>query len=212
MEKATVFAQRCLNAARSTKTIYVMGGWGQPMTDANKAYFIKNYSFNQKTDRKAAIQAASNDTFAFDCICFIKSMLDGFSGDLSQQFGGATYGKPCPDITIKSLLETCTSISTDINTVTIGEYLVYSDYSHCGIYVGNGQVAECTYRWKDGVQITRIDQAERTGLWKYHGKLTKFLDYSNVNPAPVSIKQELQACIAQMSKCLEQMNKLVEKL
>lgn len=220
--KAAVFAKKLKYVAENTKTLYVMGGWGQPLTESNKKMFIKNYSFNQKSDRYAAIMAATPDTFAFDCVCFDKSMLDGFCGDATQQFGGATYGKPCPDVTIKDLLNRyCTDISTDMAKIQTGEFIVYKDYSHCGVYVGDNLVVECTYRWEDGVQFTNINQAERKDMWGFHGKLTAFLDYEEVpqptpNPSPKpdnsAIKTELNDCIVEMSSVLQRMNTLVNKL
>ena len=227
-----VFATKCINIAEHVKTLYVNGGWGQPLTDANKKYFIDHYSFNRSVrygkNRADVINAASSDTFAFDCNCYIKSLLDGFSADLSKPYGGATYCKPCKDYTIKDMLgKECTEVSTNMNNLLIGEYLSYADYSHCGIYVGvidgKRMVAECTYRWKDGVQLVDMDCAERKGLWKYHGKLWHFMDYKFKEaslPAIIETKpvdntdtvKELKQCIAIMSDALATMASMIDKL
>lgn len=213
MIKNTDFAKKCKYIAENVKTLYVMGGWGQPLTDANKQYFIKNYSYNAKSDRQAVIKAASNDTFAFDCNCFIKSVIDGFCYDLTQPLGGATYGKPCPDISIKDLLKECEDVSTAMTNIKPGELLVYKDYSHCGIYVGDNTVVECTYRWDDGVQFTILNQAERKDMWGYHGKMTKYIDYTEVTPAPTpDTKKQLQNCVKEMQALCTKMNKIINTL
>ena len=174
---ASEFAEKCRRAATETKTLYVHGGWGQPLTAANKKSFIARDSWNRGHAKD--INAATDDTFAFDCVCFVKSMIDGFAGDPKKPYGGATYNKPCQDVGIKALMDLyCVEKSGDMSNIMPGEYLVYADYSHCGIYLGNGEVAECTYRWKNGVQITKIDQPERKNLWGYHGKLWLWMDYN----------------------------------
>ena len=202
------FAKKCIDIANNVKTLYVCGGWGQPLTDYWKNYFISHYKFNRSTDpygkdRAALIRAASADTFAGDCVCSIKSILDGFCADPNQSYGGATYGKPCPDYSIKNMLDKeCVDVSTDMNNILIGEFLSYGDYSHCGIYVGiiNGKrmVFECTYRDKDGMQLIDMDCSYRKNVWKIHGKLWNFMDYSykdkslytdtpSVNPSPAKV-------------------------
>ena len=185
---ATEFASKCIEVAQKVKTLYVYGGWGQPLNQANKNYLKKLYKKNA-TDFAADIDAADDNTFAFDCVCFVKSMLDGFKADKTKTYGGATYGKPCPDITIQDLLNKyCVDISTNLNNIMIGEFIVSSDYGHCGIYVGklNGKrmVAESTYNKSyngySGVQLIDMDRPERKNMWKYHGKLWQWMDY-NVN-------------------------------
>lgn len=182
--KVKDFKARLIDTVKNQKTLYVTGGWGQSLTANWQEYFIKNYSKNK--DRADIIRAADGNTFAFDCVCFIKSVLDGFVADHSKTYGGATYGSPCPDISIKALLAQCSDVSTDMNNIKEGEFLVYKDYSHCGIYVGlidNKRMAvECTYRWDDGVQLIDIDREERKGEWSYHGKLP-YIDYTEETPS-----------------------------
>lgn len=187
------FADKCRWVATSVKTLYCRGGWGQPGTWANKQYFKLNYSFNRSdvTDgdgvtknRANEIDKATADTFFMDCSCGTKSIIDGFSANKNQKFGGATYGKPCPDCTIESMLKDCTDISTDMKNIEIGEFLVYEDFSHCGVYLGNNEVFEVTYRWKDGAQITKLDDPARVNMWKKHGKLSKYMTYVKAETQP----------------------------
>lgn len=158
---ASDFAEKCKAVALDVPTIYKRGGWGQ---------------YDKRTGR-----------FQFDCVCFVKSMIDNFRADKTKPYGGATYGKPCPDVNndVQAMLRKhCVDISSDMSNIMPGEYLCYWDYSHCGIYIGDGQVVECTYRWKDGVQITKIDQPERKSLWGFHGKLWEWMDY-NYRPSVI---------------------------
>ncbi len=181
------FAKKLIDITQNVKTLYVTGGWGQPLTDYWKNYFISHYEFNRSIDpygkdRAALIRAASSDTFAGDCVCSVKTVLDGFKGDPTQTYGGATYGKPCPDYTIKDMLDKeCVDVSNDMDNILIGEFLSYGDYSHCGVYVGiinnRRMVFECTYRDRDGMQLIDMDCSYRKNMWKVHGKLWNFMDY-----------------------------------
>lgn len=49
------------------------------------------------------INAASADTFGFDCVCLIKGVLWGWHGDKNAVYGGATYtSNGVPDIGARS--------------------------------------------------------------------------------------------------------------
>ena len=92
-------ATACLNVAKNYKTLYVMGCFGAPMSDSNKSRYIQHNSYNQKASRKAMINAASYDTFGFDCVCLIKGLLWGWNGSTDKIYGGATYAtNGVPDI------------------------------------------------------------------------------------------------------------------
>ena len=194
------FARKFINVAENIKTRYATGGWGQPLTEANKQYFLKQYPKNTSNSTiKNGIITATDDTFAMDCVCGFKSIVDGFTGDKTKVYGGATYGVPCPDITIEAILkQECVDVSTDFSNILIGEFVAYADYSHCGVYVGlinnKKTVAEVTYRWLNGMQLVDMDCAARKGKWKYHGKLWNWMDYKykgdslpNVNPSPAPV-------------------------
>lgn len=168
-------AAACENVAKKFKTVYGLGCFGWPMTNANKKRAINAYAFNKKPERQAAINAATSDTFAFDCVCMIKALLWGWTGDASKEYGGAVYASNgVPDINDGQMLEVCTDISDDFSKIQVGEYL-WTD-GHCGIYVGGGKAVECTYRWSDGVQVTDVFNisvgSNHVGrYWKKHGKL-----------------------------------------
>lgn len=158
------------------KTLYVIGCFGAPMTEKNKTRYINNGShngYNARSERKAMIQAATDDTFGFDCVCLIKGILWGWNGDKTKNYGGAAYASNgVPDIGADSIINVCKNISTDFNNIEVGELLWTS--GHVGIYIGDGLAIECTPSWKNGVQITacnRTVSGYNRRNWKKHGKL-----------------------------------------
>ena len=83
-------ANKLKDIAKNYKTLYVMGCFGAPMTASNKKRYTQNHSYNRQPARTAMINAASADTFGFDCVCLIKGVLWGWSGDKNAIYGGAT--------------------------------------------------------------------------------------------------------------------------
>lgn len=165
----------CLQAVNNYKTLYVMGCFGAPMTQKNKARYISSNSFNRKSERKAKILAASEDTFGFDCVCFIKGLLWGWNGNENHVYGGAEYkANGIPDIGADQLIQLCTDVSEDFSTILPGECVWLP--GHCGIYVGDGLAVEATYEPEDGVQLQCVlPMGTKSGYpatgWVKHGKL-----------------------------------------
>ena len=85
----TEFVAKLKDIATNYKTLYVMGCFGAPMTTANKKRYTQNHSYNKQASRTAMINAATSDTFGFDCVCLIKGVLWGWSGDKNKTCGGA---------------------------------------------------------------------------------------------------------------------------
>lgn len=172
---AKELVSKCLDTAKNYKTLYVMGCFGAPMTAGNKARYTKNHTFNAKPERTAKIMAASEDTFGFDCVCFIKALLWGWNGDKSQVYGGAVYkSNGVPDINANSMIKVCEDVSTDFSKIQTGE-AVWME-GHIGVYIGDGLAVECTPRWDDCVQITAVGNIGKkngynTRTWTKHGKL-----------------------------------------
>ncbi len=159
--------------AKNYKTLYVMGCFGAPMTGKNKARYTKNHSYNRQTDRKAMINAASADTFGFDCVCLIKGLLWGWNGDTAKVYGGAGYAiNGVPDIDANAMFRKCKDASTDFSKIQVGEAVWMK--GHIGIYIGNGLAVECTPKWDNCVQITACN-CDKPGYnrrnWTKHGKL-----------------------------------------
>lgn len=171
-----------LHKADRLKSLYVLGCFGAPAWKKNKDRWIKAQSYNARSDRKSKIEAASEDTFMYDCCGLVKGVINCWCGDTTHVYGGMTYQKNIPDTTILNMLNKyCDSISSDFSNIVPGEFLVYDkEGSHCGVYIGDGMCIECTPKWDDGVQITEVWNIKKTQshgrTWWKHGKF-KMIDY-----------------------------------
>lgn len=183
-------ATACLNVALNYKTLYVMGCFGAPMTARNKVRYTNNHDYNMKEARQKMIQAASEDTFGFDCVCLIKGLLWGWDGDTGDIYGGAKYGSNgVPDIGTEQIIQKCKDVSTDFSNVEVGELLWMK--GHVGIYIGDGQCVECTPAWKNCVQVTAVHNiGKKEGYngrkWTKHGKLPYVSYEATSGLAPVN--------------------------
>lgn len=170
IKTANELVNACLDAVNNHKTMYVLSCFGAPMNEKNKARYAK-----ADPKRGAEILAASEDTFGFDCICFIKGLMWGWNGDPSHVYGGAEYkSNGIPDIGADQLIKQCVDVSEDFSDIVPGEYVWLP--GHCGIYIGDGLAAEATFEPESGVQLQAVlpigvkDGYPATG-WVKHGKL-----------------------------------------
>ena len=179
--KSNEFVNLAKTIATNYKTLYILGAFGAPMNEKNKKRYTQNYSYNSETTRKNKIQNASSDTFGFDCVCLIKGILWGWSGNQNLTYGGAKYClNSVPDVNADQMMNYCTNISNNFSNIRIGEVVHMA--GHIGIYIGDGLAVECTPIWKDGVQITAVGNIAKkngynTRYWEKHGML-KFIDYN----------------------------------
>lgn len=201
IKTAKELASACENAAKNYKTLYVLGCIGAPMNQSSKNRYTNNLSYNMKTERKNKILAATADTFGFDCVCLIKSLLWGWNGDTTKTYGGAKYASNgVPDIGTEEIIGVCNNVSTNFSKVAVGELLWMQ--GHVGIYIGNGLAVECTPSWKDGVQVTAVHNiGTKSGYngrkWTKHGKLP-YVTYeveTEVNSTPTTVPDEVEYCI-----------------
>ncbi len=166
-------ANKLRDIAKNYKTLYVMGCFGAPMTASNKKRYTQNHSYNRQAARTAMINAASADTFGFDCVCLIKGVLWGWKGDKNAVYGGASYAcNGVPDIGADTMITVCKNVSTDFSKIEIGE-AVWME-GHIGVYVGDGLAVECTPRWDNKVQITACNRSVsgyNRRNWTKHGRL-----------------------------------------
>lgn len=181
-------AEKCIDIAKNYKTLYVMGCFGAPMNEKNKTRYINNGahgSYNAKSTRKKMIQAATDDTFGFDCVCLIKGILWGWNGDKSKNYGGAIYeSNDVPDINADQMINACKNVSTDFSKIEIGEAVWLK--GHIGVYIGDGLAVECTPSWENDVQITSCN-CDKKGYnrrnWTKHGKLP-YITYEKAEIVP----------------------------
>lgn len=205
IKTAAELAAACKDVAQNHKTLYVMGCFGAPMTASNKTRYIKHHSYNQKTARTAKIKAATADTFGFDCVCLIKGLLWGWSGDKSKTYGGAGYAcNNVPDIGANQMIKVCKNVSTDFSTIQVGEAVWMQ--GHIGVYIGDGLAVECTPKWADCVQITAVHNiGTKAGYngrkWTKHGRLPYVTYTGQAETAkPTETKKEGADMVTEYSK------------
>lgn len=103
-----------------------------------------------------------------DCSGLIKGTLWGYPHN-------GKYGNIYPDVNANTIMSTyCFDKSSNFSSIARGEFVWMS--GHIGVYIGDGKVCECSPKWENGIQITKLNQRK----WKLHGK-SKWLDYSNSN-------------------------------
>lgn len=194
MMKSSELVSKVIDIAKNYKTLYVMGCFGSPMTPANKTRYTQNHTYNKAADRVAMINAASADTFGFDCVNLIKGVLWGWCGDKSKSYGGAKYAvNGVPDIGADTMIGKCKDASsTEWDKLDPGEVIWTT--GHIGVYIGNGLAVECTPKWKNSVQITAVANiGQKTGYnartWKKHGHLPYVTYDTTVVPSqPETVK------------------------
>lgn len=171
---ANTFVNKAKLAANS-KTLYCNGGIGQPLWTSNKNWFINNYWYNSQYDRRAKINAASADTFGFDCVGLVKAILWGWNGNTNAVYGGAGYASNgVPDVNQDGFLNLCTNVSSSFGGIVKGAFLWMQ--GHAGIYIGNGLAIECTPIWADGCQVTAVGNigpvaGYNTRYWEKWGRI-----------------------------------------
>lgn len=196
---ANQLVAKAVDIAKNYKTLYVMGAFGAPLTEANKERYCKNHEYNRRPARQELIRAASSDTFAFDCVNIIKGILWGWSGNLNATYGGASYASNgVPDIDADQMINRCSEVSANFANIKPGEMLWKS--GHAGIYIGDGLGVECTPAWYDKVQITAVGNIGRVSgynvrQWSRHGKLP-WIDYTaKEEEKPMPSEEEIEQIV-----------------
>lgn len=161
-------------------TVYAYGCWGNKLTVSLINAKANQYPWWYTASKK---QELINMTklgyvvWGFDCVNMIKGILWGWCADTSKNNGGAIYASNgVPDVSADGMIALCKNVSTNFSNIEIGEAVWLK--GHIGIYIGNGEVVECTPAWKNKVQITKLSQRN----WLKHGKLP-YITY-NSTPAP----------------------------
>ncbi len=213
----TELARRCLDVANNYKTLYVMGCFGAPMNDKNKTrYTTRGHTYNRRAARTKLINAASEDTFGFDCVNLIKGILWGWCGDLTKTYGGAQYkANSVPDVSADGMIRLCEGVSKDFSRIEVGEAVWMS--GHIGVYIGDGLAVECTPSWENKAQITACNCTKagyRTRRWTKHGKLpwVKYDADAPAIPAPDAPSTHTVARGDTLSKIARQYGTTVDKL
>lgn len=205
--KVNDFIKR-LRQAEQSKTLYVMGCFGAPMNQNNKNRYKKNHYYNCNPERQRMIDNCSNDSFGFDCVNLIKGILWGWNGNIDKVYGGAVFkSNGVPDYAANEFFNLCCGISSNFKGIKPG-CIVWMQ-GHVGVYVGNGEVIECTPSFKNCVQVTKIINCggSKTGNWRIWSKwgFCPFIDYSedvevnsdmkiynDIKEIPISYKKSIQ--------------------
>lgn len=206
----TEFVKQLVEIAENHKTLYVYGCFGAPMNATNKKRYCNNTAYNKKAARTKKINAATADTFGFDCVNLLKGVLWGWNGDTTKTYGGAKYAaNGVPDTNADGMIKLCSDVTTDFSKIEVGEAVWFS--GHIGVYIGKGLAVECTPTWEDGVQITAVKNIGavvgfNARKWTKHGKLPYITyekaaaDTSEKKPEttakPNKVKEWQQAAIA----------------
>lgn len=175
-----------LELALNSKTAYMWGTFGQPISNDLIKNKVNQYPGNYTTKRINYLKSlVPQEYFAFDCVGLIKGCLWSWSADHSKSRGGAGYEtNGVPDTNVNGFRKLCTNMSNDFSKIEKGE-LVFMP-GHIGVYVGDGECIESTLgNYGDGVVKTKL---EGRG-WNEHGKC-QFIEYiPEVQPAPVPSQQ-----------------------
>lgn len=173
MMTAKTFVNKLKNVLKYN-TLYVYGAFGHPLTETNKAELKRRWSYNRRN--WSNIKRYNSNTFGFDCVNLIKGVVMGWCGDKTKKYGGVVWDtSKCPDTNANGMIKLCKKTSTDFSKIKVGAVVWIS--GHVGVYIGNGEVIECTPKWKNGVQITKLSQRK----WVKWGELP-FIKYTADKP------------------------------
>ena len=161
-------------------TVYGYGCWGNKLTESLINAKAKQYSWWYTSSKKAQLLKMTKlgyVVWSFDCVNMIKGILWGWNGDTSKNNGGAVYtSNGVPDVSANGMINLCKNVTSDFSNIDIGEAVWMN--GHIGVYIGNGEVVECTPAWQNKVQITKLSQRN----WLKHGKLPYITYQTNQNP------------------------------
>lgn len=160
-----------LKNIKDSKTIYMIGTFGQILTDdlinQKAKQYPKSYSESKINKLKNLV---GKNYYAFDCIGLVKGVLWGWPNVKYKSNG-------VPDVNDQMVLSYLSDISTDMNNIEVGELLHMK--GHVGIYAGNGMVVECTAKWSGNVLFSSLNDRR----WERHGRLNWITYFSLQNKA-----------------------------
>lgn len=179
------FCEKLWDISEDFNTVYMKGVFGAPVNEytvnSKSAQYPSWYTSAKQAELRSLI---GKNYFGFDCVCLIKGVLWGWSGESTHIYGGAKYGSNgVTDLGVEGMANICSNLTSDFSSLQKGELLFMP--GHVGVYLGDGLACECTPKWKNGVQITGVKNvgypAGYNGrTWKTHGKLP-YITYRTPN-------------------------------
>ncbi len=179
------FIQKLMDIVDKYKTVYMLGCYGMPVTEAlitSKSRQLPNW---YTTAKQAQLRKLiGKEYYGFDCVNLIKGILWGFPKSKYSTNG-------VPDINADGMINKCIDVSADFKDIIPGEAVWLP--GHIGVYIGDGKVVECTPKWDNDVQITAcLNIGPVKGLygrtWQKHGKIP-YIEYEK----PTAKQQGIEA-------------------
>lgn len=166
-----------LNSILKKNTVYMWGDYGRLVTkntiNSKKDQYPDHYPLDRVNYLKSLV---NKNYYSYDCAGLIKSYWMSEYGTNSVKYN-SKYDKDAYGITIGNA-----SSMGDINTLPEEEGVLLYMKGHCGIYLGNNEVIECTSNERlskkkyGGVCISNLSDRKWTNWVK-----SKWLSYDNKN-------------------------------
>ena len=162
-----------LHEVLQKKTVYMWGGYGKLVTSKLIKSKAKQYPDHYEKDKVKYLESlVGKDYYSYDCSGLIKSYWMSDFGTKEVKYI-RKYDRDAKSITIGNAR--CKGEIKDIPEIP-GLFLYMK--GHCGVYIGNNLVIECTSNKKiskkkyGGVCISKLKQRD----WEYWTE-SKWLDY-----------------------------------
>ena len=163
-----------LRAVLKVKTKYAKGGYGCYSSQENVNFLSRLYPTWYHTKRRKDLLGSG--AYLFDCVCFIKSVVNGWNGDISDHFGGSKPGQVLADVGTETIMHEPYANHRGTSFTSLKPGNILHKEGHVGVYIGQSQVIECC--WDDsggGVRISDFD-----GSWDSHARLA-CIDYTEAD-------------------------------
>ena len=166
-------------------TVYMWGEFGRLVTNNTIDSKRKQYpSHYDDTKVKYLKSLVGKNYYAYDCAGLIKSYFMSDYGNKKVNYI-ASYDKDAYGITVGTASE-----KGDISTLPEEEGVLLYMKGHCGVYIGDGKVIECTSNQKiSGIKYGKVCVSNLSARpWKTWTK-SKWLSY--VKDEPEIIKEDV---------------------
>lgn len=159
-------------------TVYMWGEFGRLVTnntiDGKKKQYPSHYDDTKVKYLKSLV---GKNYYAYDCAGLIKSYFMSDYGNKKVNYI-VSYDKDAYGITVGTASE-----KDDISTLPEMEGVLLYMKGHCGVYIGNGKVIECTSnQWISGIKYGKVCVSNLSARpWKTWTK-SKWLSYITDEP------------------------------